>query len=231
MESLREALHALWRPQEAFAELGQARFRPGRAFLRMLLWWLPPALALGVLETRSALAVYQAMRAGHLPAWFPTWALPGLDSESAVAFFRGLPAPPGWDRILPALLLLVPLEVVGVWLHDAVWDHTALWMLGGLKARRGFRATMLADSEALRIASLGSWAGLLGFLPRVGSLLSAPLLLLSAYLWIFRGFSLAACHGLPAWKGLAATLLHLVLMGVFVLVLLAMMMALLGLAG
>jgi hypothetical protein len=42
---------------------------------------------------------------------------------------------------------------------------------------------------------------------------------LTAWLWLLRGWALAAHHGCPPWKGVVATLLHLVLFGLFLLVL------------
>ena len=231
MEALREALEALRRPQRAFAAPLEPDESQGRAFGRMLLWWLPPALLHGALSAWGAFEGYRALRMGHLPAWMGRLRLPGLDPDTMRFLLRGLPPPPGIALVAAAVLLLVPLGVVGVWLHDAVWDHTALWLLGGLKARRGFRATLLAESRALRIASLGAWAGLLGFLPWVGGLLEGPLLLLAGYLWLFRGFALAAAHGLPSWKGVLATVLHAALLALFAALLLGMMVWMLRAAG
>lgn len=229
MAPLRDALRALRKPGTAFAGLAQ-RKDGGRAFGRMLLWWLPPALLHGALSAWGALAAYRELRTGQLPGWVARLVLPGLEPGAPVGFLRDLPAPPGGRILLLAVLVLVPLGVVGTWLHDAVWDHTALWMLRGLGAGRGFRATLRAESEALRIAALGSWAGLLGFLPRAGLLLALPLALLEGYLWVFRGFALAEVHGLPAWKGLAATVLHAVLFGAFLLLTVLLALAMLGAA-
>jgi len=39
------------------------------------------------------------------------------------------------------------------------------------------------------------------------------LLPLGIYFWIIRGYALAAWHGCPPWKGVVATLLHVVLVG------------------
>ena len=231
MQPLREALRALLGPGTAFADLGTAPPPPGRAFRRMLLWWLPPALLYGAFSAWNALGAYDALRAGHLPPWLGHLILPGLDPDSSVAFLRSLPSPPAPSTVALAVLLLVPLSVVGIWLHDAVWDHTALWMLGALKAKRGFRATLLAESQVLRIAALGSWVGLLGFIPGAGLAVTLPLVLLEAYLWIFRGFALAAVHGLPAWKGVLATVVHAALLGFFSLLLLGLMAWMLGAAG
>ena len=116
MEPLREALRALLGPRTAFADLGTVPPRAGRAFGRMLLWWLPPALLYGALSARNALGEYASLRAGHLPAWLGHLILPGLDPDSSVAFLRSLPAPPAAGTVALAVLLLVPLSVVGIWL-------------------------------------------------------------------------------------------------------------------
>jgi len=194
----------------------------------MLAWWLPAAYAHAGLSAWSALRVYQALRAGWLPAWTGVVLPAGLDPEGLQDLLRQLPAPPSLVHIGLWLLVLVPVGVLGAWLHHAVWDHTCLWLLGGLKERRGFRASLVAEAQALRIAALGTVAALLGFIPVAGVALGLPLALLDAYLWVFRGFSMAAFHGCPTWKGVAATVLHAVLVGLCALGLLAAFAALVG---
>jgi hypothetical protein len=60
--------------------------------------------------------------------------------------------------------------------------------------------------------------------PVLGVVLALPLLLLDAYLWLFRGFALAARHGCKPWLGVAATVVHAVLLGCCALGLLAWML-------
>ena len=205
-----QSFRALLRPGAAFANPPP---QLGRALRDMALVWMPLALVNALLTVRRALQVYGGLRREGLPAGTPAW--PGLDLEAIQELLSTLPAPPAMGRIWPWLLLAVPLGVLGTWLHHSVWDHMGLWLAGGLKARRGFRTSLLAEAEALRITALGTLVGLLGFVPVVGFALALPLLLLDAYLWLFRGFALAARHGCEPWRGLVATVLHAVLLGCF----------------
>ncbi|WP_306524143.1 hypothetical protein [Dokdonella sp.] len=197
----------------------------------MLAWWLPPALLHAGFTAWSVLRAWEGLRAGHLPAWtglvLPAW----LDPDDLRELLAHLPPAPAPGVVAAWLLVLVPVGVLGIWLHDAVWDHTCLWLLGGLKQKRGFRVSLVAEAQVLRVAALGSWAGLLGLLPVAGTLLALPLALLEGWLWILRGFSLAAFHGCETWKGIAATVLHAVLMGLFALAFAAAFLVLLGRAG
>jgi hypothetical protein len=200
----------------------------GRAVRDMALVWVPLAFANTALTVSQSLRVYGSLRQGAIPAGVFDWV--GLDPENLQAFLRTLPAPPAFGQVWPWLLLVVPVGVLGTWLHHAVWDHTGLWLLGGLKQKRGFRTSLLAEAEALRIAALGTLLGLAGFLPFLGPLLAMPLLLLDGYLWLFRGFALAARHGCEPWRGVAATVVHLVLVGCFALGLCALMLLMLRMA-
>lgn len=231
MAALRKALAVLRRPALAFEEIAAEGPGLGASLGRMLGWWLPPAFLHGGFAAWSALRAWEGLRAGRLPPWVGPILPAGLDPDGLRELLAHLPAAPPFGPAAAWLLVLVPLGVLGIWLHDAVWDHACLWLLGGLRRKRGFRTTLVAEAQALRWASLGSWVGLLGLLPAAGVLLVLPLALLEGYLWIFRGFALAAFHGCETWKGIAATVLHAVLMGLFALVFAAVFLILLGCAG
>jgi len=222
-----------------FAASVWALVRPGTAFAgspptlgwavgKMAAVWIPLALANAAGTAWHAIQAYDGFRRGTPPAWVA--GLLGADPLDLQVALRGLPPTPSFDRVWPWLLLAVPLSVLGTWLHHAVWDHTGLWLVGGLKQKRGFRTSLLAEAEALRIAAVGTLIGLLGFLPVLGPVLALPLALLDAYLWLFRGFALAARHGCEPWRGLAAVVVHAVLLGCCAAGLLAWMVFMLRMA-
>lgn len=219
------SLRALARPGAAFAAPPPTL---GRAVQDMALVWMPLALLNALWMTVRGLQAYESLRGGGVPV-----GLLGrfsVDPGEVRQLVSSLPAPPAFGRIWPWLLLLVPLGVLGTWLHHAVWDHTGLWLLGGLKAKRGFQASLLAEAQALRIAAVGTLIGWLGFLPVFGGWLAVPLLFLDAYLWLFRGFALAARHGCQPWQGVAATVVHAALLGCCALGLFALMVFMIRLA-
>lgn len=199
----------------------------GRAVGRMALVWMPLALVSTAATVWRALQAFEGLRSGATPLPLLRWF--GWDPASVQDALALLPPAPPFARLWPWLLLGVPLGVLGAWLHHAVWDHTGLWLLGGLRQRRGFRTSLLAEAEALRLTALGTLVGLLGFLPWVGAWLAFPLLLLDGYLWVFRGFALAARHGCEAWRGVAATIVHAALLGLCSLGLLAFLAVMLRL--
>ena len=202
------SFRALARPGAAFTAPPP---RLGTAVRDMALVWVPLALVNSAWTLWRALHSYDALRRGQVPVGL--LARLGVGPGDLHELLSGLPAPPAFGQVWLWLLLAVPLGVMGTWLHHAVWDHTALWLLGGLKQKRGFRTSLLAEAEALRIAAVGTLVGLLGFVPVLGLLLALPLLLLDAYLWLFRGYALAARHGCEPWRGIAATVVHAVLLG------------------
>ena len=210
----------------------RALLRPGAAFtspppnlpravLNMALVWVPLALVNTAWTVARTLQAWASLRHGAIPSSLLAWV--GVDPADLRELLLSLPVPPTFGRIWPWLFLVVPLGVLGTWLHHAVWDHTGLWLLGGLNQKRGFRISLLAEAEALRIAAVGTLLGLLAFLPVVGPVLALPLVLLDGYLWLFRGFALAARHGCEPWRGMAATVVHVVLLGCFALGMFALM--------
>lgn len=208
--------------QEEFITSFRALLRPGTAFTappppldravrRMALVWMPLALINSAWTLWRTVQSYENLRTRAVSPGLLAGL--GVDAGDLRELLANLPAPPAFGQIWPWLLLVVPLGVLGTWLHHAVWDHTGLWLLGGLKVGRGFQASLLAEAQALRIAAVGTLIGLLGFVPVMGTLLVLPLLLLDAYLWFFRGFALAARHGCEPWRGIAATVVHAALLG------------------
>jgi hypothetical protein len=149
-----------------------------------------------------------------------------VDPAELKAALLHLPALPAWERVLPWLALAAPMGVLSLWLHDAAWDHLSLWLLRGVGARPGFRTTLVADAEALQVGAIGTLAGLLKYLPGLGMPLTVLLFPVGVYFWIIRGYALAAWHGCPPWKGVLATLLHALIMGVLLLGTLGMILVL-----
>jgi len=219
------SLRALARPGTAFASPPPAL---GKAVRDMALIWMPLALVNATWTVSRAIHVYDALRSGAIPNGVRGWL--GVDPADLRDLLSALPAPPAFGRIWPWLVVAVPLGVLGTWLHHAVWDHTGLWLLGGLKEKRGFRTSLLAEAEALRIAAVGTLLGLLGFVPVLGMVLALPLMMLDAYLWLFRGFALASRHGCEPWRGIAATVVHAVLLGGCLLGLFSLMLFMLRMA-
>jgi hypothetical protein len=80
------------------------------------------------------------------------------------------------------------------------------------------KATLAAEAQVQAVGWIGTALGLLAFLPGPGGWAGLALLPLTVWLWLLRGWALAAHHGCPVWKGVVATLLHLVLFGLFLLI-------------
>jgi hypothetical protein len=224
-----ENLRALW--DRALAPAAGFRARAGQrpglaaAVRGLLLARTGPALAGLALGYLAFIQGYGRIIRMEGPLWDTVWArLPDQVSPADLkAALQILPPLPGLGHVLPWLVLLAPVGVLSVWLHDAVWDHMALWLLKGLGGPRSFRITLEADAEALKVGVVGALAGLLKYLPGVGFLLGLVLLPVGVYFWILRGYALAAWHGCPVWKGVLATLLHALIMGVMVFGSLAML--------
>lgn len=211
---------ALWgrvtAPAAGFAQRAAQKPGLGPAVLGLLAVRSLPALAGLVLAYLGLAGAYEGIRQAQGPLWDQLWArLPeGVDPAGIRAVLAGLPAAPGGWRVLPWLVPAAPLGVLALWLHDAVWDHLALWCLGG--AARGLRASLVAEAEALKVGTFGVLAGLLKHVAWPLAVLVWPV---AVYFWILRGYALAAWHGCPVWKGVLATLLHAAAMGLTVLLL------------
>ncbi len=214
-------LRPLWAPGEGFRDL--AVDAPGlkRSLGWMLAAALPWKVAAAWFGLRAGLAEYAAFRDGSGPAWQGVYrAIPDLSREDIRQAFAAWPAAPGWDHVAPWVPLIAVASLFSLWLHDGVWDHAALWLLRGLKADKAGRvkATLAAEAQAQAVAWIGAALGLLAFLPGIGDGMGLALLPLTAWLWLIRGWALAAHHGCPTWKGVSATLLHLVLVGLVMVV-------------
>ena len=225
MEPLRDLWARAFAPAAGFRARAARRAGLGPALKELLLARTLPALAGLILGYAAFVQGYGRAVRMEGPLWDLVWArLPDqVNPADLKEAMQSLPPLPGWGHVLPWLVLLAPLGVLSVWLHDAAWDHLALWLLKGLGGRRSFRVTLEADAEALKVGVIGALAGLLKYLPGVGFVLGILLLPLGVYFWILRGYALSAWHGCPVWKGVAATLLHALLMGVLVFGSLAML--------
>lgn len=212
----------LWRrtrhPREGFLELAAAPPALGPSILRMLALRVPVAYlawAIAVIKFTLTYTAFKAMDGFVWKLLLPRLneLSPDLRVEELSALLDQLPQLPSLGTLLAWGLLVAPLGILSLWLHDAVWDHGCLWLLGALRGRKVFRTTLVAEAEAFSVGVLGALAALLGDIPVLGLLLGLPLMLVGLYFWVLRGFSLAAFHGLPLWKGIGATLLHIVLAG------------------
>lgn len=225
MEPLRQLWERALAPAEGFRRRAGAAPGLAGAVRGLLLLRTPPALAGLVLGYAGFLQIYGRVQRMEGPLWDQVLArLPdSLNPADFRALLLGLPALPRLAQVLPGLVLLAPAGVLSIWLHDAVWDHLALWLLRGTRAPRSFQATLVADAEALKVGVFGALAGLLKQLPGAGLGFTLLLVPVGVYFWILRGHALAAWHGCPVWKGVLATLLHAVLMATLVLGTLALL--------
>ena len=219
----RALLRCLVSPEAGFRE--QAARNPSFAStLRGLMAWrLPLSLLHAFLSGRAFLAAWAQFRDPGSELWRQALAQVGQggSGEDIRSFLEALPSAPAWERLWPWLLLIAPLSLLGLWLHDAAWDHAGLWLLKGLRKEGAMRATLAAEAVALTVGAAGTLVSLLALLPGVGLVFSLLALPLGVYLWCLRGVALAAFHGCPTWKGVVATLLHIVLFGAFACCLLA----------
>jgi hypothetical protein len=182
----------------------------------MLAWRTSLGWVDGALSLWGFSAGYAGFRALEGPLWgrllqAVTELNQDLHPEDLRALVADLPPLPPLGTMLLWMLPLVPLGVASAWLHNLVWDHGCLWLLRGVERDRGWKLTAQAESSALWAGSAGVALGLLGHAPVLGLLLGPVLGALGVYFWVLRGVALAAFHRCPLWKGIAATLLHVVL--------------------
>jgi len=217
MEDLRSLWHRARSPRSGF-QARAAQAPSLREACRGLLWLrTPPAFLALLFGYLGFVQVYGRICRMEGPLFDYLWAnLPETVNAADVReAFRNLPPLPSWPHVVPWLVVLAPIGVLSIWLHDAVWDHTCLWLLRGLKAPKTFRLTLAADAEALKVGVLGAVLDLLSGIPGAGCLFQVLLLPVGIYFWILRGYALAAWHGCPVWKGVVATLLHAFLTALF----------------
>ena len=215
---LLKLLRPLWSPRQGFADLAADAPRLGRSLGWMTAAALPWSVVSAWFGLREQLAAYAAFRDGRGEVWDQVLAmLPDLGREDVRQAFAAWPAAPAWAHVAPWVPLIAAASLFSLWLHDGVWDHAALWLLRGLKPEKAGRvkATLAAEAQAQAVGWIGTALGLLAFLPGPGRWMGLVLSPLAIWLWLLRGWALAAHHGCPPWKGVVATLLHLVLFGVF----------------
>jgi hypothetical protein len=213
---LRAPFRLALKPIPGFAAEAAAPAGPGQLFLRMLLWRTVLGWIDGAFAVWGFASGYASLRALEGRFWNTVLeAMAQINSELAVEDLRALaaelPPLPALSRLLIWMLPLVPLGVASAWLHNVVWDHGCLWLLRGVPRKGAWRPTLRAESSAMWVGSAGVVIGLLGHAPVAGLLLGPVLGAMGAYFWLLRGVALAAFHGCPVWKGVAATVLHVVL--------------------
>lgn len=233
-----EPLAALWtraiHPRRGFLDKAEEAPALGQAVGEMMLLRSPLAFVGLLLTYAGFTTTYARLTSPTSEVWtfILKQAPESLDPAELTAALAKLPDLPSMYQMLPWMAMAAPLLVLSLWLHDATFDHLGLWLLRGLGTRRGFRASLVADAEALKVGALGAALALVGEVPGTGLGLTLLLLPVAVYFWIMRGYALAAWHGCPPWKGVVATLLNVVLAVVLVgACLLACVVMLLVLAG
>lgn len=216
--SPRALIHSALHPVQAFLERAAASPSLGPAFGRMVLLRGPVSILGGLLTLHGVYRDYPMFKNLRSPMWQEIFQrLPGgINLEDLRAFVLSLPDLPPWGSIWPWIVMLGPVGLASAWLHNSVWDHMCLWMLGGVKRTGVWRTTFIAEAEAMQVGALGAAFALLGFIPLAGLLLTPLFMLSGAYFWIIRGLALAAFQRAPLWKGIAATLLHILLAVLFI---------------
>jgi len=222
MEPLGELWNRAIHPSAGFRDRARKAPGLGQAVGQMLVLRSPVAFLGLILSFVSFSALYARLKDPASELWTTILQqAPDLaEPRDLKLTLERLPDLPSLHGMLPGLLLLAPLLILSLWLHDVAFDHLGLWLLRGLKGPRSLRLTLVADAEALKVGVIGAAAALLADLPRAGWVLTALLVPVAVYFWVLRGYALAAWHGCPPWKGVVATILNVVLAGAMILVIL-----------
>ncbi len=212
---LRRLIRCTLHPVQGFRERAAADPGLGASFAWMMLLRGGLAVLSGLIALHGFYRDYPIFKKLEGPLWREILQRlpPDFSAEEIQAYVSGLPDLPSWSHVWPWMLLLGPLGIASAWLHNAVWDHGCLWILGGVRRTGSWRITFIAEAEAMQVGAIDASLGFLGFIPVAGPLLAPVLLGISAYFWVMRGLSLAAFHSAPMWKGAVATLLHVLIAG------------------
>lgn len=186
----------------------------GQALGRMVLWRAPFWTLSTLIQLEGYRRFHQILVSPLEPRFQGLVDGLGMSAVHLRALGDFLPAAPAASVALPWIAALSPLAVLSLWMHHWAWDHLALWMLRGVGPGKA-RASALAEAEALTVGVLVRPLTLLAEIPYLGWIFATLGLVGGIYAWALRGIALAAWHECPLWKGIAATLLHLVLVGLF----------------
>ena len=221
--ALLEKLASYWRmaisPVKTFTDIAAHPPRPLKALAWMLLFRAPLLWASTALAYSWAAQIQQIFKEPQ-PMLFDAVDL--LTGRAEEVFFElgSLPNLPPLGDLWLWMGIFALLWLIGLWMHNAVWDHLGLWILRGARPKPSFRFSAAAIAEAMGAASLASILRLIAMLPVLG-LFALPLIgAAGAYFWVLRGTALSIFHDSPIWKGIVAILLHLLLAGLFYLALL-----------
>lgn len=214
-----QPLNTLWQcalhPVQGFQQRAVLARAPRLAFWEFLAWRIPVAVVEAALAWQVLLRVWAMVLDPAGMLWTQILPLvPDFTAADLTLMLAPLPHPPAFHSYLPLVLLLGILGPPSLWLHHVAWDHASLRLLKGA-APHSVALTARAESEALTVGAVGAALGLLAYLPGIGCALNLVLMPLGIWFWLLRGFALSAFHRCPLWKGLTATLLHVVLVLAF----------------
>ncbi len=210
-----------WEDKLTYPDLWTRILETGRLMLRPS----DAGRALGA-STRVAPAVGFLALVGLPALWLVqiVVALVGpLDAGAKFSEVFGLPptpaAPAGMESfqrtVSLVVALLMPIFIaLGVAILGGI-NHLGLWMLRGLRARRGIDVTFRALLYPVALFQLvGAWVGFWVFLPPIPGLV---LLGLSLVWWlgttVYEGILLARAHDTDTWRGILGVLLIPLLLG------------------